>query len=46
MSCQKEIVKNVRIDPALHRQAALEAERNHMPLNQYVEKAIRAAVNG
>lgn len=36
---------NVRIDPALHRQAALQAERAHIPLNQYVERAIRAAVN-
>lgn len=37
---------NVRIDPELHRRAALEAERGHMPLNQYVERAIRAAVSG
>ena len=36
---------NVRIDPALHRQAALQAERDNIPLNQYVERAIRAAVN-
>lgn len=37
---------NVRIHPELHRRAALEAERGHMPLNQYVERAIRAAVSG
>lgn len=36
---------NVRIDPALHRQAALKAEQGHMPLNQFVEQAIRAAVS-
>lgn len=36
---------NVRIDPALHRQAALKAEQGHMTLNQYVEQAIRSAVS-
>lgn len=36
---------NVRIDPALHRQAALKAEQDHMTLNQYVERAIRSAVS-
>ena len=36
---------NVRIDPELHRQAALEADRSGMTLNQYVEKAIRLAVS-
>ncbi|MEY8317141.1 type II toxin-antitoxin system HicB family antitoxin [Oscillospiraceae bacterium 50-58] len=36
---------NVRIAPALHRQAALKAEQGHMTLNQYVEKAIESAVS-
>ena len=36
---------NVRIAPALHRQAALEAERSHITLNQFVEQAIQAALS-
>jgi len=36
---------NVRIDQALHREAAFAADRSGMTLNQYVEKAIRSAVN-
>lgn len=36
---------NVRIDPALHRQAALKAEHGDMTLNQFVEQAIRSAVS-
>jgi len=36
---------NVRIGPALHRQAALKAEQSRMTLNQFVEKAIQSAVS-
>lgn len=36
---------NVRIDQSLHREAAFAADRNGITLNQYVENAIRAAVN-
>lgn len=36
---------NVRIDQDLHREAAFDADREGMTLNQYVENAIRAAVN-
>ena len=32
-------------DQALHREAAFHADRKGMTLNQYVENAIRAAVN-
>lgn len=35
---------NVRIDPALHRRAALAALRSGVTLNQYVEQAIQHAV--
>lgn len=36
---------NVRIGPALHRQAALKAEQDRITLNQFVEQAIRSAVS-
>lgn len=36
---------NVRIDQELHREAAFAADRSGMTLNQFVEKAIRSAVN-
>ena len=36
---------NVRIDQSLHRDAAFAADRSGITLNQYVENAIRAAVN-
>lgn len=36
---------NVRIGQELHRQAVFAADRSGMTLNQYVEKAIRAAVS-
>jgi predicted HicB family RNase H-like nuclease len=37
---------NLRIPPELHRQAALLAARHHTSLNDLVEQAIRAAVEG
>lgn len=36
---------NVRIDQSLHRKAAFAADRQGITLNQYVENAIKAAVN-
>lgn len=36
---------NVRIDPELHREVAVAAEKEGTTLNKYVENAIRSAVN-
>ncbi len=36
---------NIRISPALHRQATLKASRHNLNLNQFVQKAIEQAVN-
>jgi predicted HicB family RNase H-like nuclease len=36
---------NLRISPELHRKIAIEAKKNHLSLNKYVEKALIDEIN-